>query len=265
MKKTFLLSSLLLTLCTLLRAQDRLFTYTYQSNVLAPQERELEAYTTFSLGKLDLYRDYESKLEFETGIARNLQASFYLIHEASTGFNLNQDSALSSSVSFTLANEWKYKLSDPVAQAIGTAVYTEFEVSPDAFGWENKLILDKDLGKSTLALNLVGEWVFGKQVIDKHLQPTREFNAEVHFGYAYQLNPNWHLGLEARNINRRSKGSWEASNLFAGPVVSYFRDGFWVNVTVLPQLHAFTGRTSHDLDLDRFTKWESRLAISFDL
>lgn len=255
----------LVLLPSLAKAQDRLFNYTYQSNVLNPKEKELEAYNTFSLGKEDFYRAYQSKLEFETGISRHLQASFYLISQTSTGYNLNKDSALSSASSFAVANEWKYKISDPVANAIGSALYTEFELSKDAFAWENKIILDKKLGQSTLALNLVGELESGKILIGKQLARSREFNAEVHAGYAYQVAKGWNLGVEARNINTRSDGTWEASNLFAGPVVSYFRDEFWVNLTVMPQLHSFAGTTRNGLDLDRFTKWESRLSFSFEL
>lgn len=250
---------------SLSKAQDRLFNYTYQSSVMSTKEQELEVYNTFSLGKQDFYRAYQSKLEFETGIARHLQASFYLITQTGTGYNLNKDSALSSATSFAVANEWKYQISDPVANAIGSALYTEFGLSKDAFAWENKIILDKKLGRSTLALNLVGELESGKILIGRQLARSHAFNAELHAGYAYQVAEGWNLGLEARNINTRSEGRWLASNVFAGPVVCYFRDEFRVNLTIMPQLHSFAGATQNGLDLDRFTKWESRLSFSFDL
>ena len=265
MKTYVMLFMGMVLLPSLAKAQDRVFNYTYQSNVMSTKEQELEAYNTFSLGKQDFYRGYQSKLEFETGIARHLQASFYLITETATGYNLNQDSALSSESSFAVANEWKYQLSDPAANAVGSALYTEFELSREAFSWENKIILDKKMGRSTLALNLVGELESGKILIGKLLARSRAFNAEVHAGYAYRIAEGWDLGLEARNINSRSEGSWIASNLFAGPMVCYYRDEFRANLTVMPQLHSFAGATRNGLDLDRFTKWESRLTFSFDL
>jgi hypothetical protein len=73
------------------------------------------------------------------------------------------------------------------------------------------------------------------------------------------------VGLEARNINIHQDGEWENANLFAGPVVSYFRDHFWVNLTVMPQITSFKGATYKGLDLQNYEKLEARLAFSFEL
>lgn len=246
-------------------AQDRVFTYTYQSNVLTPQEREIEVYNTFHFGRQDFYRAYQSKIEFETGIIKNLQASVYLIANTKTGYNLKSDSAISSSSSFAIANEWKYKLSDPVANAIGSALYTEFQLSEDEFEWENKIILDKKIGRNTLAFNILGELERGKTTVNKQLQSEKVFNAELFFGYAYYLGKGFNAGFEARNINTREEGEWRNANLYAGPVVSYFRDRFWVNLTVMPQISSFRGATYKGLDLQNYEKLEARLAFSFEL
>ncbi|MGH2643076.1 MAG: hypothetical protein ACRDE2_03945 [Chitinophagaceae bacterium] len=265
MRKGFILFSGLIVYSILSNAQDRVFTYTYQSNVLTPQEREIEVYNTFHFGRQDFYRAYQSKIEFETGIAQNLQASFYLITNTQTGYNLKNDSAISSSSSFAIANEWKYKLSDPVANAIGSAIYTEFELSKDEFEWENKIILDKKIGRNTFALNAVGELEYGKKAVNKILENEREFKAELFFGYAYYLGKGLNAGFEARNINARSDGEWGSVNLFAGPVISYFRNNFWVNLTVMPQISSFKGATYKGLDLKNYEKLEARLAFSFEL
>jgi hypothetical protein len=265
MKKFALLIFAMTGFVPFLSAQDRVFTYTYQSNVLTPQQREIEVYNTFHLQRQDFYRGYQSKVEFETGIAKNLQASLYLITNTATGFNLGGDSALGSATSFAIANEWKYKISDPVANAVGTAVYTEFELSGSEFEWENKLILDKKINRSTIAFNIVAELEYEKEVEDKILERGRAFNAEFYLGYAYYVGKGFNVGFEGRNINKHEDGEWERSNLFAGPVVSYFRNNFWVNLTVLPQIAAFKGRTVKHLDLEDHEKLEARLAFSFEL
>ncbi len=265
MKKLTFVLFVLTAVVSVATAQDRVFTYTYQSNVLSPQEREIEVYNTLYLGRQDFYRAYQSKIEFETGIVKNLQASLYLITNTATGYNLKNDSAISSSSSFAIANEWKYKISDPVANAVGSAIYTEFELSNDEFDWENKIILDKKIGRNTFAFNLVGELETGKKTVNKHLVSEKEFKAELFFGYAYYIGKGFNVGLEARNINIHQDGEWENANLFAGPVVSYFRDHFWVNLTVMPQITSFKGATYKGLDLQNYEKLEARLAFSFEL
>lgn len=265
MKKIILIGGSLCLLAVVSAAQDRIFTYTYQSNVLAPQEREIEVYNTFHFGRQNFYRAYQSKIEFETGIVKNLQASIYLITNTKTGYNLQHDSAISSASSFAIANEWKYKLSDPVANAIGSALYTEFELSKDEFEWENKIILDKKIGRNTFAFNVVGELERGKTTVNKLLQSEKVFNAKLFLGYAYYLGKGFNAGFEARNINTREDNEWGNSNLYAGPVVSYFRNNFWVNLTVMPQIRSFRGATYKGLDLQNYEKLEARLAFSFEL
>ncbi|MCL6524570.1 MAG: hypothetical protein K6T34_07890 [Thermoflavifilum sp.] len=246
-------------------AQDRIFTYTYQSNVLTPKEREIEIWNTFHFRRENFYRAFQNKVEYETGIARNLQSAFYFIVNTSNGYNLNQDSSLSSSTSISFANEWKWKLSDPVANAIGSALYTEIELSKDEFEWENKIILDKKIGRNTMALNLVGTYENEKELEAKLLENEKVFKGEFDFGYAYFLGKGFNIGFELRNVNRIEHGNLEYSTFFAGPVFSYFREGFWINLTILPQIKAFKGATDNELELKHHEKIETRLMFSFAL
>ncbi len=59
-------------------AQDRLFTYTYQSTVLNKGQRELEIWNTMSTGRNDFYSRLDNRTEFEIGLGHNLQTAFYL-------------------------------------------------------------------------------------------------------------------------------------------------------------------------------------------
>ncbi len=265
MKRIIFISVVIMASVSFAKAQDRIFTYTYQSNVLSPQEREIEVWNTFGTGRQDFYRGYENKIEFETGIAKNLQAAFYFKVKATTGYNMSNDSSMSSSTSIAFSNEWKYKLSDPVANAIGSALYTELELSQDGVETENKIILDKKLGRNTFALNLVGTYEVVKTTAGKLLKNEKEFKAEFDFGYAYYLGKGFNLGLEAQSLSKHEYGEWKYSALYAGPVLSYSRDKFWINLTVMPQITAFKGATYKNLVLDDQQKLNTRLVFSFAL
>ena len=65
-------------------AQDRLFTYTYQSTVLNKGQRELEVWNTLRTGRQDYYARFDNRTEFEIGLGKNLQTAFYLNLTAKT-------------------------------------------------------------------------------------------------------------------------------------------------------------------------------------
>src|SRR5665647_2523432 len=83
MKKILLFSVLLISLST--QAQDRLFTYTYQSNVLNKGQKELEVWSTLRSGRDNYYRAFDHSMEFEVGLGGKLQTSFYLNYGYSKG------------------------------------------------------------------------------------------------------------------------------------------------------------------------------------
>src|SRR5258708_40092297 len=69
------------------RAQDRMFAYTYQTNVLNKGDFDLEFQNTLRTGKAGAYSPYvfgqhlDQRLEFEVGLGKNIQTSFYLNSE----------------------------------------------------------------------------------------------------------------------------------------------------------------------------------------
>src|SRR5690349_12841864 len=115
-----LITALLLTL--LLNAQDRVFTHTYQSNVLPLHARELEYWSTLRSGKTDYYNAIDQRFELELGLGQNWQTAFYFntgteVRQGAFGFERNSSTGFS--------NEWKWKMSDPVADKIGSGLYGE--------------------------------------------------------------------------------------------------------------------------------------------
>lgn len=263
MKKILLLCLISLSLNTF--AQDRLFTYTYQSNVLNRGQKELEVWTTLKTGRTDFYNAFNHRLEFEVGLGGNVQTSFYLNYGYSKGIETDIGvQSLVSDNSYSFSNEWKWKLSDPVVDPIGTALYFEYGLGTDETELEAKLILDKQIGKSTHALNLVGEYEVEREfetngnLID--VKSEGEYKLELNYGYSYKLNKNLSLGLEVMNQNTISEGNWEYSTLSAGPALSYNFQGFWVNFTCLPQL---TNLKTGNLEFHDSQRLQNRLIFSY--
>ena len=97
-----------------IQAQDRLFTYTYQSGVLNKGQREIEIWNTFRTGKNDYFARLDNRAEYEVGLGKNLQTAFYLnlssITETNSYFGAK---SFNTEHEISFSNEWKYKILDP--------------------------------------------------------------------------------------------------------------------------------------------------------
>src|SRR4051812_19526924 len=115
-------------------AQDRQFVYTYQSLTLPKGTKDIEVWNTYRTGRQYLYNRLDQRIEFEVGVTDKLQTALYFNAEhkmyqshldtlggiADTSFyGLFNESA------FSFSSEWKLRLSDPVANRIGSALYAE--------------------------------------------------------------------------------------------------------------------------------------------
>lgn len=249
-------------------AQDRLFTYTYQSGVLQPGQSELEVWSTFKQGRTNFYRALEHRLEFETGLTKRLQTAFYLNYSSNKGLVIAPgDTSIQGSTSYSFSNEWKFKLTDPVANTIGSALYAEWTYGADEIELEAKLILDKKIGKTFHALNIVGELEFENEIeksaTEVKVEQEMEKVLELDYGFMYKKNSNFGIGFEARSHSKYTdKNELKRSGLFAGPAFSYVKDGFWVNLSVLPQI---TDLKTGNQNLVKYEKVNVRLIFSFML
>ena len=264
MKKLFVLGAILA--CFSGQAQDRVFTYTYQSNVLNKGQKELEVWTTLGTGRKDFYRGLNHRMEFEVGLGGKLQTAFYLNYGYSKGISENNGiDFLNSNTSYSFANEWKLKLSDPVANKLGSALYFEYTLAPDETELEGKLILDKQTGRFIHALNLVGELEFEKEFetegTEIEAETEREFKFEWNYGFSYKISERWFAGVELMNENVFAEGELEKSLLSAGPGISYTGSGFWVNFTLMPQLTNLKGGSRDIVDEDGL---QARLIFSYE-
>lgn len=241
------------------RANDRHFSYTYESAVLAPGEKELEVWTTYRNGRDTRYTRFDERIEFEIGLVPNLQTSFYL-NLSAIGQDINGE--LSKSTEVTVSNEWKWRLLDSAVDGIGLALYGEITAGVDELELEGKLIVDKRLGNLLLAANFVAEheWEYAIG------QTGKELHLDGFLGASWFFGPRFSLGVEAWNANIIADGNWEHSAFFLGPVASYTGDGWWVTLTVLPQLPAFKkSEGGGRYVLTDYERFQARLLFSWHL
>ena len=238
-------------------ADERELTYSYDSGVLPPGSRELELWVTSRFGRPEGYTAFDNRAEFEFGVVSQLQTAIYInfstVHEGPSGDNVQ---------SWSVSNEWKWKLLDPVADPFGFALYGEYLLGVNDQEVEAKLIFDKRIGRLLLALNLIGELGWekedGRTAFDQEL--------EVVGGAAYRIGAGFSLGLEARlNCIWGSGEGFVGGAFFIGPTVSWASGGFWAALSFLPQAVGFGGSTQAGLDLAEHERFNIRLLAGFHL
>jgi hypothetical protein len=244
-----------------LRANERKFSYTYQSGVLGKGNKELEIWTTARIGKdIPYYARTEHRMEFEWGITNRLQTAFYINFRNTS---IDNGTGMNTSFDFKgISSEWKYQVSSPTKNAIGFALYGELGLNTDEAELEAKLIFDKKVKKNTFALNFVfeNEWEFAAH------KPETEMVLEGDFGWCYDISNSFSAGIEVRNKNVFKESELKHSALFAGPVASFSQPSWWLTLTILPQITSLKNKTgTTKLDLDEFEKLETRLLFSFRL
>lgn len=235
-------------------ATERLFTYTYQTGVLAPGQIEIEPWATYRTGRDKFFRRLDNRVELEVGVVPGLQTAWYLnmsTQAALEGKKLSKESQIDG-----VSWEWKWQLSDPVADAVGLALYLEGGLGRDETEVEAKVLLDKRIGSFTLAANLVGE-VEWEQVDDKEVQ---EVILETDLGLSWRPKAGWGLGLESRTHTEIVDGVTEHTAVFVGPNVAYAQEKWWLAATLLRQVPL-----AQDVDHHEHEDLEARLLVGIHL
>lgn len=245
-------------------AQDRIFNYTYQSNVLNKGQRELEIWNTLRQGRIDFYSRLDNRTEFEIGLGSNLQTSFYLNLTSKTGTSAEGGvRSMETEHEIGFSNEWKLKLTDPVANPLGIALYGEYGISSSEYELEGKIILDKKIRNWTIAGNASFEAEFAPSYKDNKLIWEKEGKSDFLFALCYYLGNGFHLTQENDLKNVFLDNRLAHSALYSGAGFSYLHDNFWVNLTALPQIKSFKGESANRLNLDEFEKVQFRLIFSY--
>lgn len=241
-------------------ANERHFTYTYESAVLPAGAKELEVWSTARIGRETYFVRFDERLELEVGVTDRLQTALYLNWEAATAEV--EPGVRATETQFTgISSEWKYKLMDPVADAVGLSLYGEVTTGPAEHELEGKIIIDKQVGDFLVAGNLVlaNEWEV------EAAETETEQEVEIDLAAAFFLRPGVVAGLELRNANAIHEGEWEYSALFFGPVFGYATDSWWAALSILPQLPALKKEGDGSRELGSHEKIETRLLFSLHL
>jgi hypothetical protein len=275
MKRAVLAALLVLAAASHVRAGEKQFGYVYEPATLPPGQVELEQWITPRLGKAGgVYSQFDLRSEIEVGVVDDLQTSIYInfsnVHAVdarsgrrSAGFltNANGERSFSELSFHGISNEWVWKLSDPVADAIGVAAYVELETNGAELEIEEKLLLGKTWGPLTLAANLI----FEQDWRAKGDEPTRELHFSFTMGLAYKI-PGTPLGvgLEFRQENTlTSYTKYDHSVFSLGPNLHFYREHFWATLTVLPQIASATP-SFKGFDYDAYEALEVRLIVGVE-
>jgi hypothetical protein len=169
--------------------------------------------------------------------------------------------------------ELKRRFSDNATDILGSALYTELTLNTEETEWEVKGIVDKQL----TAADLVAFNVFVEPEWENadNAHPALPFGASA--GWSHRLNANWAVGLEAMSEieysydDERSGYAYEKGAVYGGPNAHYANQGFWANLTVLPQLFALKkteypdgSEQSGRIDLVGYERLQVRLLVGYD-
>jgi hypothetical protein len=221
-------------------ADPRPFTFTSDAYPMGKGDWEYEQWVTWKSRKDDDhgFNRLEFRHEFEFGLADNFDLAVYFPEwqwEKSEG---HDDTDFKGG-----SIEGIVYLMNPVKDPFGLALYAEVGVGEDELKFEQKIIVQKDVGKWILAYNLVLETEL-EHVFDDDEETETVGEIKHTFGVSYAVAPSWLLGGEL--IVESEYEDWshhEHTAVYAGPVVSYQGGsfgkegaGWWVTVTPTIQL-----------------------------
>jgi hypothetical protein len=243
------------------RADDRKFTYSYEAKTLPQGTWEWEQWATLQEGKDSgrwttlLLRD-----EIEYGLTDRLNGSIYLnsTYQANSGVG-----GVSNEHSFgfdSMSSEWKYKLSEPSVDPIGSLLYGELKFANNQYEIETKLVLSKEAGPFTFAYNFIWEAVLARSG-DPAASPQWHWEHEISntLGASYTFIPALAVGVEAFDISRfdHSLGGPRTHAYYAGPNLHSSFRSWWATLTFLRQV------SSHGLEFSDpdNTRYSVRLIV----
>jgi hypothetical protein len=249
-------------------ATIRSFVYTQESLVLAPNESELAAWSTFRAGQKRYYSALDGRLELTHGVSPRLELGLLWNFTSATRDvvtdSLTQELERQSASEFSSASaELKYRISDRAADLLGSALKLAATLGPRRSALGAKLIVDRSLGRWLLAANATGELRLEPRRGEEGSELATAVVLEPSFAAAYQLPRGASLGVELRAPLGVS-GDATSSTLFGGPVLRWADQRMWAALGVQPQLLAFSGKSAGSrLDLYGHQRLEVRLLAGF--
>ncbi len=259
-------------------ASEKFFAYSYEPETMPQGASEFENWVTLRTQRNDAveqhnYNKWELRQEFEYGVTDNYSVSLYLNEsyeyfssksiDEDTGIETTERTKVSSFDGVSIEN--RYMVLNPATNPVGLTLYFEPRFSGEALELEEKIILGQRVGDWKWALNIshATEWTedFNK----------KEGELEFTFGLTREINKRWHLGVEFRNHNELPEyKTWQNTVFFAGPVVTYNQENWWVTVSALAQVYGKNyqkpdpdGKSNFELEGHEYLNVRCIIGISF--
>ncbi len=272
-KSLFFFALITVFTLALAHANERHFGYAYETATLPVGAKEVELWTTSSMGRDQYYSKLKHRVEFEFGLAKYVMGAFYLNWSNITAY---EGGELVTHPGWDgISAEVKTQLTDPSTSPIGSALYLELGYGTDEVGVEGKILLDKKHGDWLFAANIVGEgeWVpelRRRTATDREVEwLTEEAVFEFNLAAAYDFGHGLSAGVEFLNqeVYTQENDTWDLSTatFHLGPTLTYASKSWWLNLTILPQLPAAKSEGESSLDLQDHERLQTRLLLSFHL
>jgi hypothetical protein len=232
----------LVLLSTTAQADPRPWTFTYDLYPEGKGNLEYEQWITWKHHTKDEsgFDRVEFRHEIEWGVTDNFDLSFYV-----PNWSLENSRERTGSRFDSAGVEGILYLSKPT-DWIGIGLYGEINVGPHFAEFEQKILVQKDIGPWSFAYNLV----FETEIEREKDEVTGERENEVEgvignvFALSWSANKNWRIGAELQLESIYEDWShYTRTEIYAGPAIGYTGNGipgtkanWWVTVTPAFQL-----------------------------
>jgi hypothetical protein len=240
--RDFALAALFVISCTALTAHAgyRPFTFSYDTYPMPKGSFEFEQWVTYKTHTNEEpgFSQFDFREEIEYGLADNFRLGVYVPNWRYENSDAHRGMRFDS-----VGVEGILLVSNPVTDAVGFGLYGEINVGEHEIEFENKLLLQKDIGDWTLAYNFIVETEvegIGTEDADNEVDGVLGHT----FGVSYGFAPSWRVGAEA--IVESVYENWshyEGTTVYAGPNLSYAggkigstEASWWITVTPVIQL-----------------------------
>lgn len=229
--RPFLLGALAVCFIPTAHASDRRFAYSYETTPLAKGALEFEPWFTYK--HYNDANEWEFRYELEYGATDKLTLAAYL-----SDWSIVDPKRGKAESNWNSAGlEAIYSLTDPNTDCLGSAIYGEVLIGPEAFSIEAKLLLQKNFGPVAIVYNAIveAEWEGANY-------EERVGNWENTLGISCTFNPKLSLGFEA--VHESSFEDWSGAGnhrFYIGPSIAYRTKGFWATIAGLGQVSDVDG------------------------
>lgn len=220
------------------KADERLFTYSYETSVLPEDGVEFEQWITNESGVEEGdFSAFEFRSELEYGVTDRWQTAFYLNFDAVRSEGIPDEEDEDGMDFKGISWENIYQILNPNLDPVGLAAYVEYTSDGLDHELETKLLVSKPV---TDEVTLVANAIYEAEWEKEHGEFEKEAVFEATAGASYKLSQKWSAGVEVRNKSAYPDGldlsGQEFNTWSVGPNVHYGSSTWWATLTVLPQV-----------------------------